>query len=191
MGEDADDAARFTRLYHDCYDRVLAYTLARVPPEQAVDATAETFLVAWRRLPDIPQYALPWLLVTARHTLSQQRRAGLRAAALVGELSRVALVSGGATGDVADAVVERQVVLHAVGSLSESDREALILTVWDGLSTRDAAAVVGCSAAAYALRLHRARRRLARALAAGDDPADRVGVADAAGAQSLATGAAS
>jgi RNA polymerase sigma-70 factor (ECF subfamily) len=35
--------------------------------------------------------------------------------------------------------------------------------MWHGLQPRDAATVLGCSAAAFFVRLHRARRRLARA----------------------------
>ena len=41
----------FRRLYADHFDAVLGYALRRVDrPEDAADVTAETFLVAWRRL---------------------------------------------------------------------------------------------------------------------------------------------
>jgi RNA polymerase sigma-70 factor, ECF subfamily len=51
-------------------------------------------------------------------------------------------------------------ILEALAALRESDREALLLCAWEGLSTKEAAAVVGCSAATFAVRLHRARGRL-------------------------------
>ena len=44
-------------------------------------------------------------------------------------------------------------------------REALLLIAWEGLSVSEAAVVVGCSRGAFAVRLHRARRRLSVALA--------------------------
>jgi DNA-directed RNA polymerase specialized sigma24 family protein len=55
-------------------------------------------------------------------------------------------------------------VLQALASLSATDRDALMLTVWDGLSASDAGRVLGCSTTAFAVRLHRARRRLRDAL---------------------------
>ena len=43
---------------------------------------AETFLVAWRRLDDVPADALPWLYGVARRVLANQRRSADRGAAL-------------------------------------------------------------------------------------------------------------
>ena len=60
-------------------------------------------------------------------------------------------------------------VLDALASLKEDDREALLLVAWEGLSHRDAARVLGVRETTFGVRLHRARRRLVRALA-GDDP---------------------
>jgi RNA polymerase sigma-70 factor (ECF subfamily) len=40
----------------------------------------------------------------------------------------------------------------------------LLIIAWDGLSQREAAAALGCSRGAVALRLRRARKRLGRAL---------------------------
>jgi predicted DNA-binding protein (UPF0251 family) len=57
-----------------------------------------------------------------------------------------------------------QRLADALMSLTESDRETLLLTAWEGLSPIEAAAALGCSRNAYAVRLHRARRRLAAAL---------------------------
>jgi RNA polymerase sigma-70 factor (ECF subfamily) len=65
-------------------------------------------------------------------------------------------------------VAERVGVLNALAQLSDDDRELLTLVAWHGLSPRQAARVLGCSAATYYVRLHRARRRLKAALAAAD-----------------------
>jgi RNA polymerase sigma-70 factor (ECF subfamily) len=71
-------------------------------------------------------------------------------------------------------------IIEALAALRESDREALLLRAWEGLSTREAAAVVGCSAATFAVRLHRARVRLSRALDEIQGGADPVRSNDAA-----------
>lgn len=154
--------ARFIRLYQELHARVLAYALCRVDPDQAHEVTAEAFLVAWRRRDAVPPHALPWLLVVVSNIIADQRRKGHRRDALTAELARCIGQLDEAGADVI--VVERITVLAALAKLSDKDREVLILAVWDGLSNRDAAKVYGCSTATFTMWLHRARRRLAKAL---------------------------
>lgn len=156
------DGARFAVLYRQYHPQVLAYALRRVSPDNAREAVAETFLIAWRRLPDVPDTVLPWLLVTARNVLRDQHRRGIRQQAMAEAVA--ALRRDAAQPDPEASVLERLTVLEALSQLSERDREVLILTVWDGLSHRDAAVVAGCSIGSFAVRLHRARGRLAAAL---------------------------
>jgi RNA polymerase sigma factor (sigma-70 family) len=121
---------------------------------------AETFAVAWRRsdrMPD-PDLALPWLFAIARRILANQHRGatrriqlGLRLRARPQEASVVNAVATPA--------------LEALARLRPDDRELLRLLVWDGLSQAEAGVVLGISANAVAIRLHRARRRLAEELA--------------------------
>ncbi len=73
--------------------------------------------------------------------------------------------------DPSDAVLERLAVLSALASLSTPDREVLMLVAWDGLDHRRTAEVLGVTAATTAVRLFRARRRLAAALAAVEETA--------------------
>lgn len=56
----------------------------------------------------------------------------------------------------------------ALAGLTEHEREALLLVAWEGLSAADAARVAGCSVAAFRVRLHRARRRVAGRLGVGE-----------------------
>lgn len=49
-----DDVSRFEDLHRRAFRPLTAYALRRSPPEDAADAVAETFLVAWRRLDDVP-----------------------------------------------------------------------------------------------------------------------------------------
>lgn len=63
--------------------------------------------------------------------------------------------------DPADRLAERDATLRAFAALSEPDREALRLVAWERLSLADAARAAGVSRPAFAMRVHRARRRLA------------------------------
>jgi DNA-directed RNA polymerase specialized sigma24 family protein len=65
---------RFEGLFRQNYAAVRAYALRRAPHDVAQDVAAETFLVAWRRLDDVPDDALPWLYGVARRVLANQRR---------------------------------------------------------------------------------------------------------------------
>lgn len=153
------DTVRFNALWEAHSRRVLAYALRRTDAETAQEVMAETFLVAWRRLADVPGDPLPWLLIVARNTMSNLHRSRYRQDLLHDELERLQQLAGPEPG-VDQAVVGRAEVLSALAALTPNEREALLLVAWDGLSPRDAAQVAGCSASAFHVRLHRARRRL-------------------------------
>ena len=161
---DESDERQFERLYHQHHDRVAAYLLSRTDPDSAQDALARTFEIAWRRLDDVPVRQLPWLLGVARRTLATQRRAQGRRDAL---FDRIAAGGLGVAADGSDQVADRQLMMQALSSLTESEREAVLLVAWDGLSQQEAAIVLGCSRVAVAVRMHRARQRLTAALKAG------------------------
>jgi RNA polymerase sigma-70 factor (ECF subfamily) len=59
----------------------------------------------------------------------------------------------------------------ALAALSKREREALLLIAWEDLEPTQAARVVGCSAAAFRVRLHRARRKVAAQLERTDTAA--------------------
>ncbi|MBN6034055.1 RNA polymerase sigma factor [Amycolatopsis sp. 195334CR] len=164
---------RFAQLYSELYARVSAYALHRAPPDLAAEAVDEAFLIAWRKRDRLPAgRELPWLLVTTGNVLANHRRRRAHQDALGVELARLA--AGEVAGGAEQVVLERVTVLAALAELSEREREALMLTEWDGLSGRDAARVAGCSVTAFAVRLHRARRRFADGLARWDTVAAAV-----------------
>ncbi|RFU39257.1 RNA polymerase sigma factor, partial [Actinomadura logoneensis] len=156
-------------MYDACRQRVWAYATARAGRQIADEVVSETFAIAWRRIRDVPEPALPWLLGVARNVLRDGHRADARREAFAQELVRHA---PGPAGDVAEHVAERLGVLRALAALAEDDREVLILTAWQGLAPRDAARVLGCSKTAFRVRLHRARRRLQQAIEQ-DEPGQR------------------
>jgi RNA polymerase sigma factor (sigma-70 family) len=158
---------RFRHVYAEHVDRVLGYALRRVDrPEDAGDVVAETFLVAWRRLGDVPDEPATrlWLYGVARRVLANQRRGERRRTALGERLSADLAVS---VPDHAPGVAERLRYAHALEQLAERDREMILLHAWEGLEPREIAEVLGVSAVAVRSRLSRARARLRSQL--GDD----------------------
>ncbi|WP_329108627.1 sigma-70 family RNA polymerase sigma factor [Micromonospora sp. NBC_01699] len=160
--EEEGQAAWFTRLYVQFHPRVLAYVSRRIISDQAHEVADETFLIAWRRRTQLPKSVLPWLLVTARNVMSEHVRRSHRQDAIAVELAKYVETTTQGGADVV--AIERILVLTALTRLNDQDREALILTVWDDLSHTQAALVAGCSVPTFAVRVHRARRRLAAAL---------------------------
>lgn len=162
---------RFEGLFRENYASVRAYALRRASRDAAQDVVAETFLVAWRRLEEVPDDALPWLYAVARRVLANQRRSAHRSAALE---RRLALAEAAARQpDPSESAGEAELLRFALGRLSDRSREALMLVAWHGLSGARAAQAAGCSRAAFAVRLHRARGQLAAELAALEPPAPR------------------
>lgn len=164
------DAQRFEAIYRAHYAAIVRFAHRRTDPASADEVVAETFTVAWRRLDDVPVDPLPWLYVVARNLLYGEQRSAGRARR--NAVSVADAFGAGLGRDPADAYAERERLLHALSTLSELDREALRLVAWEGLDQRDAAHVLGTTRVAFAMRVSRARRRLAAALAAADASAD-------------------
>jgi RNA polymerase sigma-70 factor, ECF subfamily len=154
----------FTSLYERTRPRVYAFAVSHAGRQLAEEIVSEVYLVAWRRLADIPRPELPWLLTVARNVTASQFRASARQRSLATELQAWTSAGWPAAPDIADQVTERHAVLAALAALSGPDRDLLTLVAWHGLTPAAAAQVMGCSTAAYFVRLHRARRRLERAL---------------------------
>lgn len=160
------DPDRLVDLFRRHAPRVYAYARRHVEESTCDDVVSETFLVAWRRPGKVPEDPLPWLLVVARNVIANQRRTSRRA----DELWFAAVRQGWtATSPSADqAVLEREAMIAALATCTRAEREALLLTAWDGLAPEQAAAIADCSPRAFTVRLHRARSRLRTALANED-----------------------
>ncbi|WP_108664580.1 RNA polymerase sigma factor [Euzebya rosea] len=160
-----DDTDRLRALHDAHADDLVAYVTRRsASPDDAADVIAETFLVAWRRLDDVPpgHEARLWLFGVARRQLANTRRSSRRRTRLLGRLTEQ-LQPALATAP-RHTVVDGPVV-EAMQRLPERDREVLYLVAWEQLSPAEAAVVLGVSADAARTRLHRARRRLEAELA--------------------------
>jgi RNA polymerase sigma factor (sigma-70 family) len=155
MTVEDDRRRRFERLFELHYRDVKGYVLRRAPRASVDDAVAETFLIAWRRLDDIDADPLPWLFGVVRRVLANQQRAERRRFALVDRLRREPAAAFPA------AVALEGRLADALTALSPREREALLLIAWEGLDPGRAAFAAGCTAGAFRVRLHRARRHLA------------------------------
>ena len=152
----ADDRVWFEGLWARHAADVYGYAARRVGRQMADDVVSEVFVVAWRNRTERPERDLPWLYGVARRVVSTQYRSAGRQSALEAKAD-------------ADPTARRRHeedpdvsvwVSEAIGKLDELDREALLLTAWEGLTPAEAAVVVGMSASAFRMRLSRARRRL-------------------------------
>ena len=144
---------QFEELYAEHYKAVRAYVRRRAPESVVDDVVSDTFLVCLRKLDRVPDEPLPWLYAVARKTLANHRR----------RLAREAPAAAAVAADEPEPVGDGALAAAFAG-LSDRDREVLRLVAWEGLSLREAAAVLGCSAVACRVRFHRAKARLAERL---------------------------
>jgi RNA polymerase sigma-70 factor, ECF subfamily len=155
------DRAAFEAVFREHVGAVHAYALRRSDATIADEVVADTFMVCWRRFDRVPDNALPWLYAVARRCLANRLRAARR------ELTRrspAVATPADATADAYEQRARARDVLTALARLPPKEREALQLCAWEGLSPTEAARAAGCTAPAFRVRLHRARRRLAAAL---------------------------
>ncbi len=143
----------FRDLFGRHYGAVFGYAARRIGRDDAADATAEVFAVAWRRIrsvPDEPE-ALPWLFGVARRVVANQQRAAQRRARL--EARSLSQPERRYEPDPTE-------LDRALAALHDKDREVLMLVAWEGLGPDALAQALGCSRNAATVRLHRARARL-------------------------------
>lgn len=147
-------------------ERLLAHCLRHTDPASAEDAVAEAYVIAWRKRDELPDDPMGWLVLTARNVIRNQQRSLWRRRSMERGLVPLAdLVAPAPDGGV----VRRRQLADALEALPASEREALLLVTWDGLSAADAATVLKSTPGAVRVRVHRARARLKESLGQGGD----------------------
>lgn len=145
---------RFERLAPGMVEPLRRYLVRRTDADTAEDVLAETLLVCWRRVDDLPEEPLPWAYAVAANCLRNAERAARRrrrVAAKVAALEpRPALPHP----------VDDPDLDSALGRLRTEDAELLRLWAWEQLSPAEIASVLGITANAASIRLHRAREKL-------------------------------
>ncbi|HSF85395.1 MAG TPA: sigma-70 family RNA polymerase sigma factor [Acidimicrobiia bacterium] len=156
--------AKFRRVYTTHHAAIRDYCFRRLPPADANDATAEVFVVVWRKIDTVPagDRVLPYLYGIARNTVANARRSHRRRGRLDGRASaqHVEFVEGPEA-----QVVQRDEARRILGGLehlSETEQELLRLKAWEQLSNAQIAEAMGISLRAVDSRLTRARKKLAR-----------------------------
>lgn len=155
--------ARYTEMYRAHYDDVLRFVRRRAHPMNVDDIVGETFLIAWRRRGEVPKHPRPWLFRTARNVMLNAGRGMHRQSALVVRIQQAGTFT--TADDGTDRVDDRMALVDAWQALPQADQEVLSLFVWEEMPSAEAAKVLGCTRAAYSMRLTRAKRRLAKVLA--------------------------
>jgi RNA polymerase sigma factor (sigma-70 family) len=161
-GEDSPRRERFERIYAETRVPILGYLVRRTSiPADAADLLAETYVIAWRKLEDLvaDEEARLWLYAVARRVLANHNRHQAveknLAAALRSQLT--AEVKGMR---VPEEVPFDDVIAASLAALDPTDREIMQLSAWEQLAPRDIAQVMGLTAGAIRVRLHRVRARL-------------------------------
>jgi RNA polymerase sigma-70 factor (ECF subfamily) len=157
----------FESLYAQHRLDVLAYCTRRAGMSDAADVCSETFLVAWRRIDDIPAppQSLPYLYGIASRVLSNHFRTMQRRSRLNSMLGVLGVTP---TPDPSVLVVQSSQnaeVASAIRRLKPKDREIVMLYTWEDLSRETIADMMGTTKAAIDQRIHRSYRRMARTLA--------------------------
>jgi RNA polymerase sigma-70 factor, ECF subfamily len=152
---------RFETLAAEVAGPVLRYALRRTDPDTAEDVLADTLLVAWRRIDDVPDGAeLPWCYAVARNQLANAARSAKRQRNLIARIVRLDRPD-----EATSAAELPDPALHAaLQQLRPEDQELLRLSAWEDLAPAEIATVLGVSPNAVSIRLHRARKRLAEIL---------------------------
>jgi RNA polymerase sigma factor (sigma-70 family) len=153
-------ADRFDAVYREHYRAIYAYVYRRMPgrASEVPDVVADVFVVAWRRFEELPSggEARLWLYSVAHRCVLAAQRGARRRRKLIGRLATETRTQPDAVGTNSQLMDVRAAIEH----LRPTDREVLLLVMWEGLSHAEAATVLGCSVNAVAQRLHSARKRL-------------------------------
>jgi RNA polymerase sigma factor (sigma-70 family) len=159
-------AETFSELYRRTHVDVLAFLLRRCSSaEDAADCLAETYLVIWKKRDQMPSGAeiRPWLFGVARNVMRRNNelrdRTATAASALAAEVERAGSICP------APDAAKPDPVMAAIRHLPEVDQEIITMLIWDDLTPREVAAVLGLTPNVVRVRAHRARAKLKAALA--------------------------
>ena len=176
---DAERELRLRTLADRVVEPVRRYLARRCDAATADEVLNDVLVVCWRRLDEVPAEpaeSIPWAIGVARNLLAnaeraQRRRDRLTAKVIALDPPPLAILDAGSGEPTDDAIAVRD----ALTRLRRDDAELLRLWAWDELESPQLATVLGISANAAAIRLHRAKKRLADELRKSAAPAGHVG----------------
>ncbi len=147
---------RFEQVAPQLIEPLRRFLTRRTDAATAEDVLAETLLVCWRRVSELPEDPLPWAYAVARNCLHNAERSTRRQRRLA---ARIATVDPPA--EVAPVPYEPDDDLaSALSAMRPEDAELLRLWAWEQLTPAEIAVVLEITANAASIRLHRAREKL-------------------------------
>lgn len=164
--EPSNAGATFEALFGSVYPDLQRYFVRRLGPDDAEDAVAETLaavLAKWDQAPETLDRQRAWAFGFARNKLREAERARMRQVELAQASAAVADPEAIAGPDEQVAALDR--ARHLLDQLPDAEREAVYWTAMAGLTSAEAADVLGCSTSAITTRVSRGRARLKELLA--------------------------
>jgi RNA polymerase sigma-70 factor (ECF subfamily) len=160
--ESSTNKLRFREAFDNYFDAVTRYCLRRLPQSNANDAAANVFVVAWRKIDEMPEgdETLPWLYGVARNEVRTFRRSLRRSTALWVKLSGQPTYQPAGPEAVVIRNDEQAQLVRALNTLGSSDQEILRLRAYENLQINQIATVLGCTPDAAKKRCSRATKRL-------------------------------
>lgn len=155
---DEERRERFEAVAALVTEPVRRFLARRTDAETADDVVADTLLVCWRRLDDVPDgdEALPWAYAVARRALANAERGARRQRRLAHRITVVDPPSEVA----AEEEPPDDRVARALARLRPDEAELLRLWAWEQLGPAEIATVLDLTPNAVSIRLHRARGKL-------------------------------
>jgi RNA polymerase sigma-70 factor (ECF subfamily) len=141
-----------------------AYVRVLYPSSHADAVVNATFAQLWLHLDDVADPSVrTWLRASARHEVLNAGRRERRWYATSDRAARLIAVLPQPAPDV-DASVDLQVVIAALATLDDDDRELVLMTALEELTSTELAEILGIQPDAARRRLSRARSRLRAAI---------------------------
>ncbi|MEV4317208.1 RNA polymerase sigma factor [Actinocrispum sp. NPDC049592] len=169
-----DPRAVFARLFELHAGPMRGYLAGRVGADTADDLVAETFVVAYRRRASYDRHQAEirgWLYGIASNLLRNHVRQEIRGYQLTARAGADRPVTDGldtAVAERVDAAARMRLLAGHLASLSEQERDVLLLTSWAGLEPAEVAVALDVPASTVRSRLHRVRQKLQALLSEGN-----------------------
>ena len=154
------DQLQFVATFRSHLQDISKYLTRRVEVSQVEDLASEIFEIAWRKRDSCPEgFELAWLYKIAGFVVSNHRKKLSRRAITVPLLDH-----DRSAPSAEDVALDGSSVAQAFDELSAKDRQVLSLLVFEQLSIKEIAVVLGTTENNTSQRLKRARERLANNL---------------------------
>jgi RNA polymerase sigma factor (sigma-70 family) len=166
LARSRDEPGAFAGVYERYATTIYRYAARRVGPNDAESLMAETFRIAFERrmtYDTTRAVARPWLYGIATNLVARHRRTEARRLRALARLDTGDATNDDSSDRVIDAVAAAKQlpdVVRAIRRLPASDRDALLLHVWEHLSYDDVATALDIPVGTVRSRINRARTKL-------------------------------